>query len=148
MRTTDGVRGPGVGIGPDRTVHDAAVLMEQAGVGALAVIDGERLIGIVTDRDLVRRALACGLPPDARVDAVMTMPVITIDADADLHEAFALFRSHAVRRIAVVRGEQFVGMITVDDLLIDLVADLTDVARPVTAEVLFGHHDSPVPAIA
>lgn len=148
MRTTDGVRRPGVGIGPDHTVHDAAVLMEQAGVGALAVIDGERLIGIVTDRDLVRRALACGLPPDARVDAVMTMPVVTIDADADLHEAFALFRSHAVRRLAVVRGEQFVGMITVDDLLIDLAADLTDVARPVTAEVLFGHHDSPVPVIA
>ena len=76
----------------------------------------------------------------------MTMPVVTIDADADLHAAFALFRSHAVRRLAVVRGEQFVGMITVDDLLMDLAADLTDLARPVTAEVLFAHHDSAVPA--
>lgn len=146
MRTANGMRRSGVGIGPDRTVQDAAAIMEQAGVGALAVIDGERLVGIVTDRDLMRRALARGLPLDARVDAVMTTPVVTIDADADLHEAFALFRTHAVRRLAVVRGEQFVGMITVDDLLVDLAADLSDLARPVTAEVVFGHHDSPVPA--
>jgi len=146
MRTIDGVRRSGVGVEPDRTVHEAAAIMEQSGVGALAVIDGERLVGVVTDRDLVRRALARGLAPDARVDAVMTMPVVTINADADLHDAFALFRSHAVRRLAVVRDDRFVGMITVDDLLVDLAADLSDLARPVTAEVLFAHHDSPVPA--
>ena len=121
--------------------------MEQAGVGALAVIEGEHLVGIVTDRDLVRRGLARDLPADARVDAVMTAPVITIDADADLHDTFTLFRTHAVRRLALVRAGQFVGMITVDDLLIDLAADLSDLARPVTAEVIFGgHHDDPLPA--
>ena len=146
MRTTDAVRRSGVGIEPDRTVHEAAAIMEQSGVGALAVIDGERLVGVVTDRDLVRRALARGLAPDARVDGVMSTPVVTIDADADLHDAFALFRSHAVRRLAVVRDDQFVGMITVDDLLVDLAADLSDLARPVTAEIVFAHHDSPVPA--
>ena len=72
---------------------------------------------------------------------------MTIDAEADLHGAFTLFRTHAVRRLAVVREGRFVGMITVDDLLIDLAADLADLARPVTAEVLFGHHDVPVPAV-
>lgn len=119
--------------------------MEQAGVGALAVVDGTSLVGIVTDRDLVRRAMARGLAPEARVDGVMSAPVLTIEADADLHDAFALFRSNAVRRLAVVRGGEFVGMITIDDLLVDLAADLADLARPVTAEVLFPHHDSPVP---
>jgi len=69
----------------------------------VAVIDGEHLIGIVTDRDLVRRGLARDLPADARIDAVMTAPVVTVDADADLHDAFALFRTHAVRRLALVR---------------------------------------------
>ena len=106
----------------------------------------KHLVGIVTDRDLVRRGLARDLPADARVDAVMSSPVITIDADADLHDTFALFRTHAVRRLALVRAGQFVGMITVDDLLIDLAADLSDLARPVTAEVIFGHHDTPLPA--
>jgi CBS domain-containing protein len=146
MRTIDAVRRSGVGIGPERTVREAAGIMERAGVGALAVIDGEQLVGIVTDRDLVRRGLARDLAADARVDAVMTAPVVTIDADADLHDTFARFRTHAVRRLAVVRDGLFVGMITVDDLLMDLAADLTDLARPVAAEVLFAHHDSPVPA--
>jgi CBS domain-containing protein len=135
-----------VGIEPDRTITDAAQLMEHTGVGALAVIDGERLVGIVTDRDLVRRGLARSLAPDARVDGVMSAPVVTIDGDADLHDAFALFRTHAVRRLAVVSGTRFVGMVTVDDLLIDLAADLADLARPVSAEVHFAHRDSAPPA--
>jgi CBS domain-containing protein len=146
MRSIDAVRRSGVGIAPERSLREAARIMEQSGVGALAVIDGERLVGIVTDRDLVRRGMARDLPADARVDAVMTTPVVTIDADADLHDVFSRFRTNAVRRLALVRADQFIGMITIDDLLINLAADLSDLARPVTAEVIFGHHDSPVPA--
>lgn len=146
MRTIDRVRRSGVAIGSDRDIRSAAAVMEQADVGALAVVDGERLVGIVTDRDLVRRALAKGMPLDARVDAVMSTPVVTVDADADLHEAFELFRTHAVRRLAVVEDDRFVGMVTVHDLLIDLAADLADLARPVTTEVLSAHRDSGVPA--
>jgi CBS domain-containing protein len=146
MRSIEAIRRSGIGIGPERTIHDAAVVMEQTGVGSLVVIDDARIVGIVTDRDLVRRGLATGLPADARVDGIMSAPVVTLGADDDLHSAFALFRTHAVRRLAVVRDEQFVGMITVDDLLIDLAADLAALSWPITAEVLFGHHDSPVPA--
>lgn len=146
MKTMDAMRRSGVGIGPERTVREAAEIMEQAGVGSLAVIDGTSLVGIVTDRDLVRRALAPGLAPDARVDSVMTTPVTTIAADADLHDAFAVFRTHGVRRLAVVRDGQFVGMITIDDLLVDVAADLADLARPVTAEILFAHRDNVVRA--
>ena len=147
MRSIEGVRRSGVGIAPDWTIRDAAALMDEAGVGALAVIDGDQLVGILTDRDLVRRGLARGLSPDARADAVMSAPVLTIEAEADLHDAFALFRTHAVRRLAVVEGARFVGMLTIDDLLINLAADLVDIARPVTAEVLFGQRDAPVPAV-
>jgi CBS domain-containing protein len=146
MRTIEGMRRSGLSIEPERTIHDTAAVMEQTGVGALAVIDGDRLVGIVTDRDLVRRGLAQGLPTDARVDGIMSTPVVTIDADADLHSAFALFRTHAIRRLAVVRGGQFVGVITIDDLLVDVAADLVDLSRPVEAEILFAHHDSPAPA--
>ena len=56
--------------------------------------------------------------------------MVTIDAAADLHDAFARFRSHSIWRLAVVDGARFVGMITVDDLLVDQAADLADVARP------------------
>lgn len=147
MRTIDSIRRSGLGIAPGRTITDAARIMETAAVGSLAVVDGDDLVGIVTDRDLVRRGMAMGLSPEARVDGVMSTPVVTIDAEADLHGAFTLFRTQAVRRLAVVRDGRFVGMITVDDLLIDLAADLVDLARPVTAEVLFGHHDAPMPAV-
>jgi CBS domain-containing protein len=145
VRTIEAIRRSGIGIEPERTIHDAAAVMEQTGVGALAVLDGERLVGIVTDRDLVRRGLAQGLPTDARVDGIMSTPVVTIDADTDLHSAFALFRTHAIRRLAVVRGGQFVGMITIDDLLVDVSADLADLSRPVEGEILFAQRDSPLP---
>jgi signal-transduction protein with cAMP-binding, CBS, and nucleotidyltransferase domain len=146
MRTKEALRRSGIAIEPGRTIQVAAEIMEQTGVGALAIVDGDQLVGIVTDRDLVRRGLARGLALDARVDAVMTAPVVAIDAGADLHDAFALFRIHALRRLAVVEDGQFVGMVAIDDLLMNLASDLSDLARPVTAEVLFGHHDSPVPA--
>ena len=146
MRAIDGVRRSGVGIGPERPIREAAAIMEQAGVGALAVIDGDRLVGIVTDRDLVRHGLARGLALDARVDGVMSSPVVGISPDADLLDAFGLVRTHAVRRLAVVEGERFVGMVTIDDLLVDLAGDLADLARPITAEIVFAHRDSPVPA--
>jgi CBS domain-containing protein len=111
------------------------MIMDQSGVGSLAVIDDGRLVGIVTDRDLVRRGLAQDLAPNTPVEKVMSTPVVTIGAEADLHSAFRLFRTHAVRRLAVVDFDDFVGMITVDDLLVDLAADLFDLARPVAAEV-------------
>jgi CBS domain-containing protein len=145
MRVIEGVRRSGFGVAPDSTVRHAATTMERAGVGALAVVDGDRLVGIVTDRDLVCRVMATGGPLDGRVDAVMSSPAVTIDADADLHEAFAVFRTHGVRRLAVVRGRRFVGMVTVDDLLIDLAGDLSDLSRPVTGEVLFPQHAAETP---
>jgi CBS domain-containing protein len=147
MRTIEVLRRSAVSIPPEATVRAAAEIMEESGVGALGVVDRGRLVGIVTDRDLVRRVLATGRPADGRVDAVMSSPVVTISADADVHAAFALFGRHAVRRLAVVRDEQFVGMVTVDDLLVDLAADLSDLSRPVIGEILFGHHDGPVPAL-
>ncbi len=147
MRVHERIRRSAVAIGPDRTLQDAAAIMERAGVGALAVVEDDQLVGMVTDRDLVRRGLARGLPADARIDGVMTSPAITIDADADLEQAFARFSTNAVRRLAVVRDGQFVGMVTVDDLLIDLARNLADLSRPVAAEVIFGHRDPPVPAV-
>lgn len=146
MRTIEAIRRSGVGIDAAATIHDAAKLMDRSGVGALVVRDGSSVIGIVTDRDLVRRGLARGLTLDARVDGVMSAPLKTIEADADLHDAFAIFRRAAVRRLVVLDHGEFVGTVSVDDLLVDLAADLADLVRPITAEVLFAHRDPAVPA--
>ncbi|MCU1390551.1 MAG: putative signal-transduction protein with domain [Ilumatobacteraceae bacterium] len=147
MKIIETMHRPPVSISPDATITQAAMEMERAGVGALGVVDRDELIGIVTDRDLVRRALATSTPSDARVDSVMTMPVVTIDASADLRDAYALFSANAVRRLAVVSGGRFLGIVATDDLLVHLAADLSDVVRPITAELLFSHHDTPLPAV-
>jgi CBS domain-containing protein len=148
MRIDETRRRSAVAVQPDDTIAATAEVMDRAGVGAVAVIEDGRPVGIVTDRDLVRRGLARHLAADARVDGVMTSPVLGVRGDEDVRAAFPLFRRHAVRRLAVVDAEgRFTGMLTVDDLLIDLAADLNDITRPVTAETIFGHHDSPVPAV-
>jgi CBS domain-containing protein len=119
--------------------------MESKGVGSIVVVDGQRLVGIVTDRDIVRRAVARGLADDARVDGIMSAPLVTIDADADLRHAFDVLHGHAVRRLAAVRDGVLVGILSVDDLLVCLSSDLANLARPVTAELLFAHRDPALP---
>lgn len=147
MHTIDAVRRSGIGITREQTVQEAARIMEHTGVGSLVVLEGSEPIGVVTDRDLARRVLAPGRPLDARVDSVMSSPVVTIGADADLHAAFALFRTHGVRRLAVLREGRFVGMLTVDDLLVHLAGELVDLSSPVSAEIAHAHRNGPVPAV-
>ena len=145
MRTIEMLHRSGVGVAPSRTIREAAAIMEQAGVGCLAVVDGDRLVGIVTDRDIVRRAVARGVPADARVDSVMTTPAVTVGADDPLDVAYGLFATHGLRRLAVMRGDSFVGMLTIDDLFVSVVEQLASLARPITAEILFSHRDPLVP---
>jgi CBS domain-containing protein len=148
MRVGDLVQRVPITLPPDGTIRQAAQLMESNGVGSIAVVDGQRLVGMVTDRDIVRRAVARGLASDARIDGIMSAPVVTIDADADLRHAFDILHGHAVRRLAVVRDGAVVGILSVDDLLVCLSSDLANLARPVTAELLFAHRDPPLPTTA
>jgi CBS domain-containing protein len=146
MRAIDSLRKLPTTIETDRTVTDAARLMDEHAVGALVVTDHDRLVGVVTDRDIVVRGVARRISPDARIDGVMSTEPVTLPAGADVRDVLPLFRSHAVRRIVLVDGDRPVGVVTVDDLLVDLAADLADLARPVTGQVLFGHGEPGVPA--
>ncbi|HEY8524438.1 MAG TPA: CBS domain-containing protein [Acidimicrobiales bacterium] len=149
MRAISTIRKPLITIDCDRTVTEAARLMDEHAVGALIVTDdNDRLAGIVTDRDIVVRGVARRIAPDARIDSVMTTQPVTIPADADVRDALPLFRTHAVRRAVIVDGDRPLGLVSVDDLLIDLVSDLSDLVRPVTGQVLFGHPEPSVPATA
>ena len=137
-----------VTVDPSTTLSAAAALMDQKNVGALIVIDHDQLVGIVTDRDIVTRGVAKHLPSDARIDAVMTSEVVTLSADAEVRDAFPLLRTHAIRRLPLLSDGQVVGVVAVDDLLIGLIADLADVVRPITGEVIFGHHSIDRPLVA
>jgi CBS domain-containing protein len=132
----------------DATVVEAARLMDQAAVGAVVVVEGDRPVGIVTDRDLVVRGLARRVPPDARVDSVMSTGAICVDADAELRAAVELLSGHAFRRVPVVEGGRMVGMVTVDDLIVRIVNDLGRLTTGVTAQLLFGHPEPQPPVLA
>jgi len=139
MQIRDAIRKIPVTIDVGASLTQAADVMNVTAVGCLVVTDDGQAVGIVTDRDLVVRAMAHGLSPDTAVEAVMSPELITVDAAADLRSVLPVFRSHPIRRLPVLDNGKVVGVITLDDLIMDLSADLCDLARAVTGQVVFGH---------
>ena len=131
MRAIDAVHKPPMTIDAAATVTDAAQAMDRGAVGALVVTDGDRPVGIVTDRDLVVRGMARRTPSDARVDSVMSTDLVTMAPDVDVHDALAKFREHDIRRLPLVDGGRVVGVLTVDDLIVDLARDLGSLLGPI-----------------
>jgi CBS domain-containing protein len=102
----------------DETVQIAAQKMKNRSVGALPVVEGDRVVGVITDRDITVRACAAGRDPKvATVAEAMTPQVFWCFEDQDTGEAARIMEERAVRRILVLdREEQLVGMLSVDDL--------------------------------
>jgi CBS domain-containing protein len=129
------------------TIGDAAAAMDRAAVGAVVIVEGERPVGIVTDRDLVTRALARRVPADARLDSVMSGGVVCVDADAELSQVASILSTHPIRRVPVVERDRVVGMVTLDDLIVRLTNDLHSVTAGVMAQLLFGHPEPHAPVM-
>lgn len=129
------------------TIAEAAKEMADRGVGALCVTEGNLLVGIVTDRDVVVRGVARAVPADGRIDSVMTMEPVTIDAAADLEDAVEAFAQHPFRRLPVIRDGELAGMVTVDDLLVNAAQDFSRLCRPIVGETLFKAPERDVPAV-
>src|SRR5262245_43596796 len=108
-------------VGPDATLHDAAAKMKALDVGLLPVCDDDRLIGMVSDRDITVRATAESLPPGlGRVEDVMTRRVIYCFEDQDVTEAAQLMKSQQIRRLPVLsRDKRLVGIVSLGDLAVE-----------------------------
>ncbi len=105
-------------IGPDATLAEAAGLMRDSRVGALLVSGQGAYLGVVTETDLVRKAMAGGLDlTHERVQKVMSSPLITIEIDRSAHEASDLMAEKGIRHLAITQDGQVVGIISVRDLL-------------------------------
>jgi CBS domain-containing protein len=101
----------------DATVRDAAAAMRAGNIGDVVVIDDERRpIGIVTDRDLVVRALARGLDPSAPIGELRGPVLHSVGPDALLAEVVAVMTHHAVRRVPVVEDGHLLGIVSLADL--------------------------------
>ena len=115
---------------PDETVHDAAKTMAELDIGALPVGDDERLLGMVTDRDIAVRAIGKGKGPDTRVSEVMTPEVRYCFEDEDIAHVARNMADIKVRRLPVLdRNKRLTGIISIGDLAV--AADDGEVATAV-----------------
>lgn len=108
---------PVLSVGPDTTLSDVANLMERHGVGALVVIENDALVGIVSERDIVFRALARGLAPETTpARAVMTPDPVTIPREAAVVDALSAHIGEAFRHLPVTENGKVVGLLSYRDI--------------------------------
>ena len=102
---------------PDQRVQDAATFMLSADAGSIPVIDGDRLIGMITDRDIAVRGIAKGYGPDTPVRELMTDDVICARADDDVEDIASKMSEAQVRRLPVIDDEErLCGIVSLGDL--------------------------------
>jgi CBS domain-containing protein len=102
---------------PTATVADAAKLMAQEDVGPIPVVEDGRLVGIVTDRDIVVNVVAQGKDVNSTtVGDIASRDLVTISPDQDMEAALSLLAQHQVRRLPVVDGDRLVGIVAQADI--------------------------------
>lgn len=129
-----------VHVEPDTTVRAAIRRMAEAGVGSVAVCEGTRLVGIFTERDVLRLAGETADLDRLPVADAMTRDVVTVSADADILAAARLMGERRVRHLPVVEGENLLGMVGIRDVLAALAEHLwrtrDETARETVHELL------------
>lgn len=112
-------------IHPDDALQTAAQKMRDQDIGFLPVCDGDRLIGVVTDRDLVVRVLVDGRDPKAEIGRnLVTAPVIYCFEDQDVEEAEQIMEENQIRRLVILnREKRLVGVVSLGDLALTRSAD-------------------------
>ena len=109
---------------PDATVYEAIDLMAQKGVGALLVMEGERLVGIVSERDYARKVILKGRGSrEVLVREIMSHPVLCIHPDSTIEQTMALMTENHVRHLPVVVGEKVLGVISIGDVVRSIIED-------------------------
>ncbi len=109
-----------VTVGANQTVSEAAEIMALKGIGCLIILQGETPIGIVTERDIVRRIVAKKLPYETRIDEIMTKELVTVDPDMSLRDAARLMSARKIRRLPVVKQHKLVGIVVASDFVRNL----------------------------
>jgi CBS domain-containing protein len=105
-------------------VYEVAVKMKEHDVGAIPVVDGETLVGIITDRDIVVRGVAEKKPGSSKVEEVMSGKLVTVSPETSADEAARLMAEHQIRRLPVVEGDnKLVGMVSLGDIALNPQSD-------------------------
>jgi CBS domain-containing protein len=117
------VKGPDVwSIGPNATVYDALRMMADKGVGALLVMEDEKLVGIISERDYARKVILVGkTSKDTLVREIMSSKLFTIHPDQTVEEAMELMTNHHVRHLPVVVDDKVFGVISIGDVVKNII---------------------------
>lgn len=117
-------KGPDVfSIGPDASVYDAIALMAGKGVGALLVIEGAMLVGILSERDYARKVVLQGRSSkDTRVADIMASPVISVTPAHTIHQCMETVTASRIRHLPVLDAGKVVGIVSIGDLVRKIVA--------------------------
>ncbi|MBV7561331.1 MULTISPECIES: CBS domain-containing protein [unclassified Pseudomonas] len=108
---------------PDSSVFAAVKLMAEKGIGALVVLEGERLAGIVSERDYVRKvAVQERSPANLKVSEIMTAKVITVSPSEDARHCMELMTNGRLRHLPVVEDGRLVGLLSIGDLVKDIIS--------------------------
>lgn len=103
---------------PEATVYTAIEQMATRGVGALLVMDGDHLAGVVSERDYARRVILEGRrSSDTRVEEIMTREVVCVSPDRNVEECMALMTDRKIRHLPVVENGQVIGVISIGDVV-------------------------------
>ena len=109
-------------IGPDQSVFDALRMMAQKDVGALLVMEGDKMIGIVSERDYARKVVLLGkASKETLVREIMTQDVFTIHPDQMIEECMALMTARRIRHIPVELDGRILGVISIGDVVKDII---------------------------
>ena len=102
---------------PDMSAADAAGLMQQLDAGVVPVVEGDTLLGLVTDRDIVIRVVANRKDPqDVKLADIVTRSPVTVTPDTKLADARNVMAEHKVRRLPVVKDDRLVGILSLGDI--------------------------------
>jgi CBS domain-containing protein len=118
---------------PDATLASVAGLMRDRNVGSVVIVDGERPVAVVTDRDLALAVAADGAGRDEPVSSLGSRPLVAGHTAMDLEEGAALMVQNGVRRLPVMDGERLAGIVTIDDIAVR--SGDAEMAQRLTAEV-------------
>ncbi len=111
-------------VAPDRTVLDAVRMMSDKEVGALLVMDGEKLVGIVTERDYARKIILEGRSSgETPVRDIMTRKVLCVSPDKTIEESMALMTEQRARHLPVLDHKKVIGVISIGDLVKAIIAE-------------------------
>ena len=111
-------------ITPSAPVLDAIKLMAEKGIGALLVMEGQRILGIVTERDYARKIVLNGRSSkDTPVRDIMTSAVLYVRPDNTNQQCMELMTENKLRHLPVLDGEKLIGLISIGDLVKDLISE-------------------------